>query len=222
MSSIDHHVNGVEYWRSLEQLADTPEVRDVISKEFPGYDADSIASSSRRSFLKIMGASLALSGLTLSGCRRWPREQLAPYSSNPRNRIPGVPEQYATIWELGGVGQPLLVNSFDGRPIKVEGNPTHPLSWTVKDKIGSADAFAQASILEMYDPQRSRTVVIRSGNNAKESSWEAFAGAVEKQLAGCSGSGGEGFAILSEAMSGPERRGYEEAPAGGVSAGQVV
>ena len=99
---------------------------------------------------------MALAGLTLSGCRRWPEEKLAPYSTNPRGRIPGVPEQYATAMEVGGVAMPLLVTSYDGRPIKIEGNPSHPMSWTVKEKLGSADAFAQASILEMYDPHRSR------------------------------------------------------------------
>ena len=75
---------------------------------------------------------MALAGLTLSGCRRWPEEKLAPYSTNPRGRMPGVPEQYATAMELGGVAQPLLVTSFDGRPIKIEGNPSHPFSWTVE------------------------------------------------------------------------------------------
>ncbi len=203
MSSIEHHVNGVEYWRSLEQLADTPEVRDVISKEFPGYDADGMVNSSRRSFLKLMGASMALSGLTLSGCRRWPQEKLAPFSSNPRNRIPGVPEQYATVWEMGGVGQGLLVTSFDGRPIKIEGNPLHPFSWTVKEKIGAAAGFAQASILEMYDPQRSRGVVDRRNKDeAKEVTWAAFAAATEKTFADLR-TKGDGFAILSEATSSP-------------------
>src|SRR5205807_419913 len=115
--------------------------------------------TSRRGFLGLMGASMALAGLTLGGCRRWPEERLAPYASNVRDRLPGVPEQYATAMELGGVAGGLLVTSFDGRPIKVEGNPTHPSSWTVKGKMGSADAFAQASVLDLYDPQRSRGVV---------------------------------------------------------------
>src|SRR5579863_10177401 len=97
-------VTGAQYWRSLQHLADGPEMRETIGKEFPGYDVDEMLSpSSRRSFLKLAGASMALAGLTLSGCRRWPEEKLAPYSTNPRGRMPGVPEQYATAMEVSGV-----------------------------------------------------------------------------------------------------------------------
>ncbi len=201
MPSINHHVTGIEYWRSLEQLADAPEVLDALDKEFPGYEADTIASSSRRGFLKLMGASLALAGIGLTGCRRWPEEHLAPYSSNPRGRIPGVPEQYATMWELGGVASGLLVTSYDGRPIKIEGNPTHPSSWTVKGKIGSADGFAQASLLEMYDPQRSAKVVARTKTGEKrDSTWKAFESFASKHF-GEQKADGSGFAILSESSS---------------------
>jgi MoCo/4Fe-4S cofactor protein with predicted Tat translocation signal len=202
VSQIKHHATGIEYWRSLEQLADTPEVREAVSKEFAGYDSDTILASSRRGFLKLMAASMALAGVTLTGCRRWPKEQLAPYSSNPRDRIPGVPEQYATSWELSGVASGLLVTSYDGRPIKIEGNPTHPSSVVVKDKYGSADAFAQASILELYDPERSRTVVDRTGPHDRRTTWDDFVSVAGKHFAGLKGNGG-GFAILSEPTSGP-------------------
>jgi molybdopterin-containing oxidoreductase family iron-sulfur binding subunit len=190
------------YWRSLEELADSPQVRELIEQEFPHYDAGAIVNSSRRRFLKLMGASMALAGLTLTGCRRWPKEKLAPHTSTPQNRIPGVPEQYATVWEVGGVARPLLVTSFDGRPIKIEGNPTHPWSWTVKDKIGSADAFAQASILEMYDPQRSRTVIDRSKGEGKESTWDAFTETAVVHFARLREKS-EGFAVLSESSGSP-------------------
>ncbi|MDB5290199.1 MAG: molybdenum binding protein [Phycisphaerales bacterium] len=202
MSPIKHHATGIEYWRSLEQLADTPEVREALGKEFAGYDSDTILSSTRRGFLKLMAASMALAGVTLTGCRRWPKEQLAPYSSNPRDRMPGVPEQYATAWELSGVASGLLVTSYDGRPIKIEGNPTHPSSVVVKDKYGSADAFAQASILELYDPERSRTVVDRTGAHDRRTTWDDFVAATGKHFAGLKGSG-SGFAILSEPTSSP-------------------
>ncbi|HEV2690231.1 MAG TPA: TAT-variant-translocated molybdopterin oxidoreductase, partial [Bryobacteraceae bacterium] len=202
MSSIKHHVSGMQYWRSLEQLADGPEVRELIDKEFPGYDPENIQSASRRSFLKIMGASLALAGVTLTGCRRWPKERLAPYSSNPRDRMPGVPEQFATVWELGGVAVGLLVTSVDGRPIKIEGNPSHPFAWTVKDKMGSADSFAQASVLELYDPQRSRAVIDRTAGNgfSRYTDWAAFSTAAAKIFKKGSG---DGFAILSESSNSP-------------------
>ncbi|MFI5379161.1 MAG: TAT-variant-translocated molybdopterin oxidoreductase [Tepidisphaerales bacterium] len=202
MSQIKHHSSGIEYWRSLEQLADSPEVRDLLAREFPGYDPDSIAATSRRRFLKIMGASMALAGVTLSGCRRAPREYLAPYTSNPRDRVPGEPEYYATIFEMGGVGAPLLVTSFDGRPIKVEGNPDHPFSFVGEvgggRKIGAADTFAQASVLELYDPERSRTVK----HEGKPAKWDDFVAFAKSHFGAMKGRG-DGLAILSEAASGP-------------------
>ncbi|HEX8916401.1 MAG TPA: TAT-variant-translocated molybdopterin oxidoreductase, partial [Humisphaera sp.] len=167
--------SGNLYWRSLEQLADGPEVRAAVDQEFPGYDPAGLTTSSRRSFLKLMAASLALAGVSLSGCRRVPVEKLAPYAANPRDRTPGVPERFATQFELGGVAAGLLVTCYDGRPVKVEGNPSHPFSWTVKDKVGAADALAQASVLELYDPARSRTVVERKDKQRVVSTWEAFA-----------------------------------------------
>ena len=100
--------------------------------------------SNRREFLTLMGASLGLAGLT--GCIRMPEEKLAPYAHRPNNRTPGVPVSYATAMEIGGIAQGLLVTSYDGRPIKIEGNPSHPLN------RGAADAIAQASVLELYDP----------------------------------------------------------------------
>lgn len=154
---------GKAYWRSLDELADTPEFRQFLDTEFAN---EVIESPNRRSFVKLMGASLALGG-ALTGCRRWPERKLAPYNVRPDGHIPGTPEQYATALELGGVARPLLVSSFEGRPTKVEGNPSHAQS------RGAADAFSQASVLEMYDPERAQHVT--SGDKA--SSWGAFEGA---------------------------------------------
>ena len=171
---MKHHSAQRDYWRSLEHLAGDPQVQRFATDEFPGYDPDGMITLppvTRRRFMKLIGGSMALAGLTLSGCRRWPEEKLAPYTSNPKNRMPGVPEQYATVMEVAGVAQPLLVTSFDGRPIKIEGNPTHPWSATVPGKMGAASAQSQASVLEMYDPDRSRLIVDRRstdrGLNAK-------------------------------------------------------
>src|SRR4051794_40332811 len=188
----------LEYWKSLEQLAESPEVIDKISKEFPGYDPDQVVSLSRRRFVQIMGASMALAGLTLSGCRRWPKESLAPYSSNPRDRVPGIPEQYATVYEIGGVAQPLLVTSYDGRPIKIEGNPSHPFSQTFNGLLGSADAYAQASVLELYDPDRSRSPIDRTAQQPREATWEQFRSAMSLKLEDLQTAGGKGLAVLSE------------------------
>ncbi|MGE5608977.1 MAG: TAT-variant-translocated molybdopterin oxidoreductase, partial [Bacillota bacterium] len=199
---MNHKATGIQYWRSLEHLAESDEVRKLIESEFPGYDPQEMLSPSRRSFLKLMGASLALAGLTLSGCRRAPQEKLAPYSSNPKDRIPGIPEQYATVMELDGIGHGLLVTSFDGRPIKIEGNPTHPFSRT-SETLGAADAFAQASVLELYDPDRSRSVVRRVGTDRRLSTWDQFQEFADSHFEHLRNSKGAGFAVLCEATSSP-------------------
>jgi MoCo/4Fe-4S cofactor protein with predicted Tat translocation signal len=203
---MKHHSRQRDYWRSLEHLANTPEVQLIAEKEFTSYDPDGMSSMSsvtRRRFMKLMGASMAMAGLTLTGCRRWPQEKLAPYTSNPVNRTPGAPEQYATVMELAGVAKPLLVTSFDGRPIKIEGNPSHPFSQTVAGKVGAADAIAQASVLELYDPDRSTTVKSRNGGATFESDWDHFAAAMSPVLDALNSGGGAGLAILCESSSSP-------------------
>ncbi|HEX4053589.1 MAG TPA: TAT-variant-translocated molybdopterin oxidoreductase [Tepidisphaeraceae bacterium] len=201
---MKHHSAQREYWRSLEHLANTPEIQQSASAEFASYEPDgmlSMSSLTRRRFMKLMGASMALAGLSLNGCRRWPEAKLAPYTSTPPNRIPGIPEQYATMMELGGVGSPLLVTSYDGRPIKIEGNPTHPFSETVKGRSGAADAIAQASILEMYDPDRSKAVINRSGGNEIATDWDHFTSAMSSTIDSLTASPGSGLAILCEATA---------------------
>jgi MoCo/4Fe-4S cofactor protein with predicted Tat translocation signal len=201
------HLARREYWRSLEQLAQSEEIARLTENEFASYEPDEILklpSLTRRRFMQLMGASMALAGLTLSGCRRWPQEKLVPYISRPKNRTPGVPEQYATIMQISGVGSPLLVTSFDGRPIKVEGNPSHPWSATVADRIGAADAIAQASVLELYDPQRSTAVKYRGGNGETlATNWSAFTKSFLPVVNSLGGGDGQGLAVLSEYASGP-------------------
>lgn len=171
--------SGATYWRSLDELAQTPEIQAQIEQEFPGYDPKIILSLSRRRFVKLMAAALGLAGIGLSGCRRWPKEVLAPYVSRPDGHIPGVEEYYASIFELGGIAQGLLVETIDGRPIKVEGNPSHPWSATFKGKLGASNAYQQASVLELYDPSRSRQVLrtdlpASSSRNERFPGWEGF------------------------------------------------
>src|SRR5690606_25579548 len=122
VSQVEHHINGREYWQSLQQLANEADAQEQASNEFQGYDPDTLLTLSRRRFMQFMGGSMALAGLTLTGCRRYPEEKLAPYTSRPAGRIPGVSMKYATAFELGGIGTGLLVSSYDGRPIKIEGN----------------------------------------------------------------------------------------------------
>jgi molybdopterin-containing oxidoreductase family iron-sulfur binding subunit len=164
--------SGRTYWQSFEHLADSPEVAEALDKEFVNYDPAVVQSLSRRRFLKYAAASMALAGVTLAGCRRWPTEVIAPYAHKPTDRVPGVPEFYATSWEVCGVGNGLLAESFDGRPIKLEGNPSHPSNVTRTGKATPDDptkgwaaigVAAQAQPLALYDPDRSRGVIERVG-----------------------------------------------------------
>ncbi len=153
-------------WRSREAKngrLDASVAKDEFLAGAPVTDADS--GTSRRSFLKIMGASAALAGV--AGCRR-PVETILPYARKPEEIVPGVPNYYATAMTLGGVGHAVIVESHEGRPTKVEGNPEHPIS------AGASDIFAQASILQLYDPDRSRRVYTRRDDTQAPAEWGAF------------------------------------------------
>ena len=161
---------GRQYWRSLEELADTEEFQDFLHNEFPQQFAAWSETVDRRQMLKLMGASLALAGL--SGCTRQPNEKIVPYVRAPEQIVPGKPLFFATAMPLGGFASGLLVESHMGRPTKIEGNPQHPAS------LGATDLFAQASVLTLYDPDRSQ-VVTRLG---QISSWVAFAAALRTTM----------------------------------------
>jgi molybdopterin-containing oxidoreductase family iron-sulfur binding subunit len=169
----------------VEDRSDSPEFRAFLETEFPNIAAGMTAST-RRQFMKIMGASVALAGMT--GCR-WPKETIAPYAKRPRDRSPGVPVDYATAMDIGGVATGLLVKSYDGRPIKIEGNPDHP------DSLGGSNSLQQASVLQLYDPDRSRSPV----HGGKPATWDAGLA----MLRGLRSDGGQGLAVLSEANSSP-------------------
>ena len=137
---------GKEYWKSLDSLAETPGFRDWVSREFP-EGASMLDGVQRRSFVKLMAASFGLAGLGMSGCRR-PEHVILPYGKSPEELIPGVPAYYATAQPSGRGFQPLIIESHQGRPTKVEGNPSYlPYG-------GSTDIYAQASVLDLYDPDR--------------------------------------------------------------------
>src|ERR1700687_1519919 len=139
---------GPQYWRTLDELAQTPEFEEMLHREFPKHASEWTDNSSRRDFMKIMGASLALAGL--SACTKQPLEPIVPYVKQPRNQVLGKPLFYATAMPLGAYGTGLLVESHEGRPTKIEGNPQHPSS------LGGTDVFTQASVLGLYDPDRSQ------------------------------------------------------------------
>jgi molybdopterin-containing oxidoreductase family iron-sulfur binding subunit len=163
--------DGRRYWRSLDEVADTPEFRDFLFKEFPAGAEALLDGPDRRGFLKVMGASMVLAGAGLTGCRRWPREVIAPYASRPAGTMPGVAEQYASIIEHEGVATGTLVTCYDGRPTKLEGNPGHPGS------LGALTGWQQATVLDLYDPDRTRQVHLRPGGAAKAArkTWDDFA-----------------------------------------------
>src|ERR1700729_2639567 len=182
---------GPEYWRSLEELAGSDAFQQALHREFPQGASEWVDSVSRRGFLKVMGASLGLAGMT--GCVRLPLEPIVPYVRQPEEMIPARPMFYATASTLGGYASPLLVESHLGRPTKIEGNDRHPAS------LGGTDIFAQASILGMYDPDRSQNVV----NMGDQASWQHFLGALRGPMSAQKTLQGAGIRILTPTISSP-------------------
>ena len=179
---------GKKYWRSLNELADTPEFRQWVHQEFPANASEMLDGNSRRTVLKLMAASFGLAGL--AACGR-PVEHLLPNSigTEADNYLPGEPFHFATVMSIGGHVTGLLVETHDGRPTKIEGNPDHPHS------LGAATAIQQALVLGMYDPDRSAKVL----QGGKESTWGNLESAVQKLSLG----DGTGLRFLSGFVSSP-------------------
>ena len=192
---------GMNYSRGLDDVADTPEFREFVEREFPA-GASELLESERRTFLKLMGAGLALAGATtLPGCRR-PDHKILPYSKSvPEDVIPGRPLFFATSMPLPGGGcEGLLVETHEGRPTKIEGNPLHP------NNQGKSSAWAQASVLDMYDPDRLKEpVMLREGAVSPEVSvtWDDFVAWSGRHFAQFAGNGGEGLAFICDRVSSP-------------------
>src|SRR5467141_1232289 len=182
---------GPEYWRSLEELAGSPEFQEMLHREFPKGASEWLDSVSRRGFLQLMGASLAMAGMT--GCTKLPLQEIVPYVRQPEQLIPGLAMYYANALTLSGYANPLLVVSHLGRPTKIEGNNLHPAS------LGGTDVFAQASILGMYDPDRSQAIT----HLGDVDSWAAFAKEIKGALAAQKTLGGAGIRILTQTISSP-------------------
>jgi len=184
--------NGQTFWRSLEELAGTKDFQEFLHREFPQGASEWEDGVSRRNFLKLMGASLALAGL--NACTRQPAEKIVPYNVPPpiEEVVPGRPLFFATAMPLGGFATGLLVESHLGRPTKVEGNPNHSAS------LGGTDIFAQAAILTLYDPDRSTGTA-----TAVEANWKAFLTAVNPQIAAQRATQGAGLRILTETVTSP-------------------
>jgi len=180
-----------EYWRSLEERAQTAEFREFLEDEFPNRTPDWDNPASRRRFLTLMGASIALAGA--SSCTVQPKEIIVPYVRQPEEFIPGKPLFYATAMSVAGIATGLLVESNLGRPTKIEGNPQHPAS------LGATDASMQASVLTLYDPDRSQAVT-RNGNI---STWGSFITALTNARETAAPKKGAGFRILTGTVTSP-------------------
>ncbi|HSE18337.1 MAG TPA: TAT-variant-translocated molybdopterin oxidoreductase [Pyrinomonadaceae bacterium] len=226
MSDSDRHINfklmrdhilslqdeetprgGKKYWRSLEELADTPQFREFVAREFPQQAEEWNDPIERRTFIKLMGASLALAGL--SGCVFQPPEKIVPNVNQPEEHVPGKSLFYATAAPLFGAAIPILVRSNEGRPTKIEGNPEHPNNkpsefppdnpvWGPRGS-SATDIFTQASILDLYDPDRSQTLTYREDIRT----WTAFVGEMRSALDEQRSKPGQGIRFLTESIISP-------------------
>ena len=179
------------YWRSLAELAQSPESRNFLEREFPEGASELPAGINRREMITLLGASLSLAGLT--GCIRRPVEEIVPYVTAPEDVVPGIPRYFATTMPFGRSAYGVIVEAHEGRPTKIEGNPSHPST------LGASNSRIQASVLGLYDPDRSHT--IRLKGEAK--SWSDFVTAWGELSKAHAADGGAGLAVLSESFSSP-------------------
>jgi len=182
---------GPRYWRSLDELAQTDEFKEKLELEFPMGADEFKDPAGRRRFLQIMGASLALAGVT--GCTRQPKEYIAPYAANPPEQTPGVARHFATVMPLNGYAEPVLVESHENRPTKIEGNPDHPVSG------GASSIYAQTSLLDMYDPDRLKTVIERG----RASGWTPLTTELRREMTLRRSEEGKGLRILTGKVGSP-------------------
>ncbi len=179
-----------QYWRSLDQLQETPAFQEQLHREFQDGVGEAPTGLSRRNFLSVVAASVALASMT--GCRK-PKQKILPFGKRPEFMTPGVANHYATSHVHGGYGIGTLVKSSDGRPTKVEGNPLHPSS------MGSATHLMQAEVLNLYDPARSTHPL----HNGEQTDLHAFDAFLDKELEGYAANQGKGLAVLMEPTSSP-------------------
>ena len=184
--------NGKTYWRSLDHVAGTQEFQQFVEQEFPEGASELTDPVSRRSFLSLMGASVALAGFG-TGCVRRPEEHILPYARRPEDMLPGLPQFYATTMTVGDMVTGLVVEAHEGRPTKIEGNRLHPAS------LGGACTFEQGAILSLYDPER--TVRVLQGG--EEKTWGDADKFVDGLVANFRGNGGQGLVFVTESSVSP-------------------
>jgi molybdopterin-containing oxidoreductase family iron-sulfur binding subunit len=178
------------YWRSLAQIDDRPEFRAALEREFPPGASELPEGITRRDMMLLVGASLSLAGLV--ACRR-PVEEIVPFVAAPEDVVPGIPRYYATTMPFGRSAYGLIVESHEGRPTKVEGNPAHPST------NGASNVRVQASMLHLYDPDRSQSIALKG----QPKTWNDFVTAWGELSKAHADDGGAGLAILSESFSSP-------------------
>ena len=178
------------YWRSLAQIEDRPEFRAALEREFPEGASELSSGITRREMVMLLGASLSLAGL--AGCRR-PVEEIVPYVTAPEEVVPGIPRYYATTMPFGRSAYGLIVESHEGRPTKIEGNPSHPST------LGASSSRVQASVLGLYDPDRSQSITLKG----ERRSWNDFVTAWGELSKAHAADGGAGLAVLSESFASP-------------------
>ncbi len=183
-----------ELWRSLDSQLASREVQELLEQQNRESLTDIPDSVSRRRFMQLMGASMALAGA--AGCR-WDKETILPETKRPLGHVPGKSKRYATTMDLGGAAIGLMVTSHEGRPVKIEGNPAHPQS------LGATDLITQATILELYDPDRSQRPVERQGEKSLARTWDEATRALTTSADAAKQSGGAGLAILARTSSSP-------------------
>jgi molybdopterin-containing oxidoreductase family iron-sulfur binding subunit len=189
----ESELSGPRYWKSLDDLAETPAFRDWVEREFPA-GASEMEGVNRRHFMKIMAASFGLAGLGMAGCRR-PEQTILPYAKQPENVIPGVPVYFSSSMPGLRGNMPIIIETHQGRPTKIEGNPSY------KPYGGATDVYTQASILELYDPDRA--------TNSRTSGATTSDTAVRDRLSALSqahsADGGKGLVFLAEPSTSPSR-----------------
>jgi MoCo/4Fe-4S cofactor protein with predicted Tat translocation signal len=183
--------SGKQYWRTLEELAEDPHFEELLHREFPRQASEWDESVDRRDFLKLMAASLAFAGL--SGCKANVQTNIVPYVKQPDGMILGKPLFFATVMPFGADAVGVLVESHEGRPTKIEGNPDHPSS------LGATDAMTQASVLNLYDPDRAQTVTYLG----EIRTWSAFLDSAQALAAAIKSVNGAGFRILTGTITSP-------------------
>jgi molybdopterin-containing oxidoreductase family iron-sulfur binding subunit len=179
------------HWKSLDELADAPAFLEFLHREFPEQASMFEDPKGRREFITLMGASLALAGLT--ACTKQPAEKILPYVRQPEQLVPGRPLFFATAAGHDGYARGILVESHEGRPTKVEGNPDHPAS------LGGSDVFGQAHVLSLYDPDRSKTVLYFG----EDRTWGDFRAALREALDKQKAKQGAGLRFLTGRVTSP-------------------